>query len=183
MQQVSGAVEAPRAIRSVLVLDDDERIASSIARSIGFDREVYAATEANAGLAIAREKRPDLAVVDLRLGTDSGLEVIRALRAELPSTVLALISGYLSTDITVAAVKAGADVVVSKPITGKELLRRATGDVDLDESIPTPSLAEAEAEHIARVLADCDGNVSETARRLGIYRSSLQRKLRKRGDK
>ncbi len=84
--------------------------------------------------------------------------------------------------MTVAAVRAGADVIAFKPITFREILQRLEetaaepSEPDLDE---TPSLARAEWEHIMRVLSDCDGNVSAAARRLGIYRSSLQRRLRK----
>jgi two-component system, response regulator RegA len=176
-----GGVVVKRAVRTVLVLDDDERVARSMARVIGAARTVFTATTPEAGLAIARQRRPDLAIIDLRLGFTSGIEVVRGLRAELPAMHIALISGYLSTDITVAAVKAGADTVMSKPITGKELLRRVTGDTGL--TTETPSLDQVEQEHIARVLADCDGNISEAARRLGIYRSSLQRKLRKRAPR
>ena len=45
--------------------------------------------------------------------------------------------------------------------------------------VEVPSLARVEWEHIQRVLADCDGNVSQAARLLGIHRRSLQRKLSK----
>ena len=94
--------------------------------------------------------------------------------------MVVLVSGYLTIDTTVVAVQAGADVVVTKPITAGEILRRVDGrHQDRPARIETPTLADAEAEHIARVLTDCDGNISEAARRLGIYRSSLQRKLRK----
>ncbi len=165
-------------VGKVLILDDDERVAGSIARSLAFGRAVYTASNAEAGLALARQHRPDLVIVDLRLGTENGLDVIRAIRAELPEALIAMISGYVSTDITVVAVKAGADAVVSKPVTARDLLRRLTGPVNIE--IETPTLAQVEAEHIARVLNDCDGNISEAARRLGIYRSSLQRKIRKR---
>ena len=100
----------------------------------------------------------------------------------MPDTTFAVISGYLTVDTTVAAVQAGADIVATKPIRGSEILRRAEyGEHDTlpDDDVETPTLAQAEAEHIARVMTDCKGNISEAARRLGIYRSSLQRKLRK----
>lgn len=167
-------------VQSVLILDDDERVASSIARSLVMGRAVYTANDAVSGLALARQRRPDLVIVDLRLGSACGLDVIRAIRAELPAALIALISGYVSTDVTVLAVKAGADAVISKPVTAGDLLRRLTAAGPVNVANETPSLAQVEAEHIARVLTDCDGNISEAARRLGIYRSSLQRKLRKR---
>jgi two-component system response regulator RegA len=167
-----------RAVRSVLIVDDDERVTTAMARNLGATRTVEIAHDSMTAVQVARRSRPDLIVVDLRLGGTSGIDAIRILKAELPQSVFALVTGYISTDITVNAVKAGADVVMSKPITGKELLRRVCGD---DEpATETPTLAQVEAEHIARVLDDCQGNVSEAARRLGIYRSSLQRKLRKR---
>jgi two-component system response regulator RegA len=90
------------------------------------------------------------------------------------------VSGYLTTETTVIAVRSGADVVVDKPIRPREVMKRLFGDAPPDvEAKETPTLEEAIESHIARVYADCDGNVSETARRLGIYRSSLQRRLRR----
>jgi two-component system, response regulator RegA len=176
----SGVGAVRRAVRSILIFDDDERVTNAIARSLGPNRMVHRAHDLETALVLARRFTPDLVIVDLNLGDVSGIEVIRILKPELPDATVALISGYLSTDITVAAVKAGADVVMSKPISGKDLLRRVIDDVrEAKAGTETPSLAQVEAEHIARVLHDCAGNISEAARRLGIYRSSLQRKLRK----
>lgn len=165
-------------IRNILVVDDDERITNAMVRSLGTHRHVEAAHDGGTALELARRSRPDLIIMDLRLGTASGLDAIEALREELPECVIALVSGYASIDIAVLAVKAGADLVLPKPISGPEVLRRVDEGL-CDDSTKTPSLADVEAEHIARVLSDCGGNVSEAARRLGIYRSSLQRKLRK----
>jgi two-component system, response regulator RegA len=176
-------VEQHRIIRSVLVIDDDPRVLAALARSFGVQRKVFTATSSEEAATVARRERPDLAVVDMRLGAISGIDVVRMLKPEMPSTTFAIISGYLTIDATVAAVHAGADIVATKPIRGKEILRRAEAGeydtVDEEEDVYTPTLAEAEAEHIARVMTDCKGNISEAARRLGIYRSSLQRKLRK----
>jgi two-component system response regulator RegA len=180
-EQVKG-VEQHRIIRSVLVIDDDPRVLAALARSFGVQRKVFTATSSEEAARVARREKPDLAVVDMRLGAISGIDVVRMLKTELPSTTFAIISGYLTIDSTVAAVHAGADIVVTKPIRGSEILRRAEhGEHDTipDDEVDTPTLAEAEAEHIARVMTDCKGNISEAARRLGIYRSSLQRKLRK----
>ena len=167
-----------RGIQSVLVVDDDVRVTNAMVRSLGRRRRVEVAHDGDTALERARSHRPDLIIMDLRLGTASGLDAISALRSEFPECVIALVSGYASIDVAVLAVKAGADFVLPKPISGREVLLRVAEGID-DEPTKTPSLAEVEAEHIARVLTDCNGNVSEAARRLGIYRSSLQRKLRK----
>lgn len=167
-----------RSINRVLVVDDDEKVLSACRRVRS--RRVFTAANPADALELAQTERPDLAIVDLRLGTESGIDVTRDLKDACPGLVVALCSGYLSVTTAVAAVKAGADVVVFKPVTFEEILKRVEGSVEapapLDE---TPTLARAEWEHIMRVLADCNGNVSLAARRLGIYRSSLQRKLRK----
>jgi len=130
---------------------------------------------------LARAHPPDLAIIDLRLGAESGIHLVRDLKAERPDLVVALVSGYLSVSSAVGAVRAGADVILFKPVTFREIVRRVEEGVpSLDPSFEeTPTLARAEWEHITRVLADCNGNVSMAARRLGIHRQSLQRRLRK----
>jgi two-component system response regulator RegA len=165
-----------------MVVDDDERILTSWRRAAGLKRTVYSAVDVATARTIVQQQPLDLAIVDLRIGATSGIDLVRELRDTNPQLAIALCSGYLSVDMTVAAVRAGADIIAFKPITFREILQRLDKDAaepeesDLDE---TPSLARAEWEHIMRVLSDCDGNVSAAARRLGIYRSSLQRRLRK----
>lgn len=140
---------------------------------------MFVTNEARSAEAIARKEHPEVAIVDLKLGGESGLELVRALKAEHPDMTLALMSGFLTVDATVMAVKAGADVVIPKPCTGREILKRLDRGDPEDNELETPTLAQAESEHIARVMADTGNNISEAARRLGIYRSSLQRRLRK----
>jgi two-component system response regulator RegA len=92
---------------------------------------------------------------------------------------VAVISGYMTIDAAVASSRFGADAVLSKPVRPSEIIRQlmeGPPEPNLEETI---SLARVEYEHIARVLADCNGNISEAARRLGIHRHSLQRKLKK----
>ena len=168
-----------QSVRTVLAVDDDATVLAAVTRAMGRQRTVMTASDPDAAIDKARTRPPDLAIVDLRIGAASGIELTRRLKSELPDTVVVLVSGYLSIDLTVAAVRAGADHVMAKPITANDILRRVeegNADPDLDA---TPTLADAENEHIARVLGDCDGNISEAARRLGIHRSSLQRRLRK----
>jgi two-component system response regulator RegA len=171
-----------RTIEKVLAVDDDETLLAALTRSLGRRRTVFTASNPTTARTIARKQRPDLAIVDMRIGSASGIDLVRTLKAESPNTIVALVSGYLSVESTVVAVRAGADVIMSKPVTARDILRRVESGMptepDFDE---TPTLARAQIEHIERVMSDCHGNVSEAARRLGIYRSSLQRRLRKHG--
>lgn len=165
----------------MLVVDDDDLVRTALARMFGRHRTTFTASGPAEAIDVVRRERPDLAIVDLRLGNESGVELVRELKAHAPEIVVALISGYHSIESTVVAVHAGADYVISKPVSGRDILSRVEQqgpqtDIELGA---TPTLAQAENEHIARVLADCRGNISEAARRLGICRSSLQRRLRK----
>jgi two-component system, response regulator RegA len=169
-----------RAIRTVLAVDDDEILLAAYRRGVDRQRSLFTASNPTTARQIARRESPELAVIDLRISTDSGIDLVRDLKRERPDMVIVLCSAYLSVVATEAAMKAGAYCVMFKPITLEEIVRRVEEDtpveLDLEE---TPTLARVEWEHITRVLADCNGNISMAARRLGIYRSSLQRRLRK----
>jgi two-component system response regulator RegA len=163
----------------ILIVDDDERFLTAVSRSVEPGAAIVTAKTAASAQKVARESKPDLAIIDLRLDGDSGVKLIPELKREHPEMRIALVSSYLSVVSAVAAVQAGADHVLSKPFTIKDAIRWIDGEVaeeDLDE---TPTLARVEWEHIMRVLHDCDGNLSLTARRLGIYRSTLKRRIRK----
>jgi two-component system response regulator RegA len=163
----------------VLVVDDDEQVLASFERLVGRTRTVLTAKTGRAGAELARRHKPDLVIVDLQLRNESGIDVIRSLKLEHPAMTAVLISGYASVDVAVRAMRAGADDVVSKPITWREILRRFDETGDPPHTIDTPTLERAQWEHIQRVLADCDGNVSMAARKLGMWRSTLQRWLRR----
>ena len=167
-------------IRTVLAVDDDEQILGGYRRGFGKERTVLTTADPATARQIARRERCDLAIVDLRLRGESGISLTRDLKADVPEMLIVLCSGYLSVEVAVAAVHAGADAVLFKPITPRDILRRVEEGPVLEPDLEdTPTLARAEWEHITRVLADCNGNISLAARRLGIYRSSLQRRLRK----
>jgi two-component system response regulator RegA len=167
-----------------LVVDDDEpfreRLLKAL-RSRGF--EVYGAADHDAALASARAHPPRYAVIDLRMPGRSGLEVVRALKALAPEAKLVVLTGYGSIATAVEAIRLGADHYLSKPADADDLLaalaRTEAQPPPEDIGDRAPSLARAEWEHINRVLADCGGNISQAARRLGIHRRSLQRKLQK----
>jgi two-component system response regulator RegA len=169
---------------TLLIADDDaifrERLARSF-RTRGYD--VRTAGNVKAALESAREDSPELAVVDLRMPGGTGVELLQALKAIDPSTKVIILTGYGSMATAVEAVKLGAENIIPKPADADEILaafekgEKPTEVVRTDYQAPT--LARIEWEHIQRVLTDCGGNISEAARRLGIHRRSLQRKLNK----
>lgn len=122
-------------------------------------------------------------MVDLRMPGRGGLELVRALHALDASTRIIVLTGYGSIATAVEAVKLGAFNYLPKPADVDDLLlafSRGPGEPgQVTEDFQPPTLARAEWEHIQRVLADCGGNISEAARRLGLHRRSLQRKLQK----
>jgi two-component system response regulator RegA len=166
----------------VLLVDDDDAWLRACERGFqDLGATVYAATCVADSLAIAREHPLELVVADVRLRGESGIDVVEAMRAAHPQCTIVVVSAYLSVALTAAVMRKGADQVLFKPVHPAEILQRARAldAADTDHAWTTPTLARAEWEHISRVLLDCNGNVSEAARRLGILRQSLQRRLRK----
>jgi two-component system response regulator RegA len=167
----------------MLVVDDDDALRERLARAF-VDRglEVRSAPDGTKAVALAREDSPELAVVDLKMpGALSGLDVVRELCAIDPSTRVVVLTGYGSIATAVEAMRLGAVNYLPKPADADEVLGAFDGPKGAANGTEplAPSLARAEWEHINRVLGDCTGNISEAARRLGIHRRSLQRKLQK----
>jgi two-component system response regulator RegA len=165
---------------SLLLVEDDRILRERLARALG-ERglEVTASGDVAEALVAARADPPELAVVDLKLPGGSGLELVRELIALEPTTKVVVLTGYGSIATAVEAMKLGATHYLAKPADADEILAAlGRGEPVASPEEPTaPTLARAEWEHIQRVLADAAGNVSEAARRLGIHRRSLQRKL------
>jgi two-component system response regulator RegA len=165
--------------RSLLIVDDDatfrERLVKAM-RDRGYDAS--GASGHASAIAAAREDSPELALVDLRLPGESGLAVVRDLKAIDPSTVVVVLTGYGSIATAVESVKLGASSYLTKPADADQIVAAFHGVQPADDA-GVPSLARVEWEHIQRVLTDAGGNVSQAARRLGIHRRSLQRKLSK----
>jgi two-component system, response regulator RegA len=165
--------------RSLLIVDDDAPFRERLVRAMrdrGF--EARGAADRQAALHAAREDSPELALVDLRLGHESGLDLVRELKQNDPSTVVVVLTGYGSIATAVESVKLGAATYLTKPADADQIVAAFEGTQPAEQ--PTvPSLARVEWEHIQRVLADCGGNVSQAARTLGLHRRSLQRKLTK----
>jgi two-component system response regulator RegA len=167
--------------RTLLVVDDNPTLLGAYEREFRRRYRVVTASDSARAKQLALEHHPDIAIVDLLLGDHSGIVLIRELKAIDPEMYIVLVTGVGSMEIAVRAMRAGASDVVAKPVRGAELIRRLEDDdgADSDRVPETPTLAMAEWEHLQRVLAECNGNVSMAARKLGIYRSSLQRRLKK----
>ncbi len=169
--------------RTLLLVEDDETFRTRLARALR-DRGlvVFEAGTAEAAIAQARVDTPELAVVDLRLPHASGLDVVRELVALDPTTAVVVLTGYGSIATALEAMRLGARHYLAKPAHADQILAALEGGAapasasSLDD---VPSLARVEWEHIQRVLHDCDGNISQAARLLGLHRRSLQRKLLK----
>jgi two-component system response regulator RegA len=168
-----------------LVVDDDDVFRKRLCRALaerGWDAE--AAPDAEEAVRFARERSPDLVLVDLRMPGKSGLEVVQELRALDSSMTIVMLTGYGSIPTAISATKLGADYYLSKPVDAEQILAvyeslRAAPNDELEAPEMVPSLARVEWEHMQRVIADCGGNISQAARLLGIHRRSLQRKLNK----
>lgn len=165
-----------------LLVDDDLLYARTLQRSLarrGVALDV--AHDAAGALSLARERRPDFVLLDLKLGPESGLELIVPLRALDAGLRIILMTGYASVASAVEAIKRGADDYLAKPVTAEALLRLLRGETGevCAEATMTP-LARLEWEHIQQALKETNGNIAAAARLLGMHRRSLQRKLGKR---
>jgi two-component system response regulator RegA len=167
--------------RTLLVVDDDVPFRARLMRAFqdrGFD--VSGAGSVDEALTLARVDTPELALVDLRLPGKSGLELVTALRDLDATTTIVVLTGYGSIATAVESVKLGATSYLTKPVDADQIVAAFDGTASPDRPTPMAQpLARVEWEHIQRVLADCDGNLSQAARVLGIHRRSLQRKLLK----
>jgi len=172
----------PESERTLLIVDDDAPLCQRLARAMERRGFIVSTAEGVAGgIAAATEHPPAFAVVDLRLGDGSGLDVVTALRQARPAARIVMLTGYGNIATAVAAVKAGAVDYLPKP-SDADAVERAL--LTLEDGTPAPpedpmSADRVRWEHIQRVFELCDRNVSETARRLKMHRRTLQRILSK----
>ncbi len=172
--------------RTLLVVDDDrifcERLAQAMASRGFIARTAVSVAEALASIATAP---PEFAVIDLRLGDGSGLEVMRALKAQRADARGVILTGYGAIATAVTAVKIGAFDYLAKPANADDVVCALTAE-RLDRPAghaPPMSADRVRWEHIQRVYESCEHNVSETARQLHMHRRTLQRILAKRAPK
>jgi two-component system response regulator RegA len=167
----------------LLIVEDDADFAAALSRAMqkrGF--EVAVAHDASEARTVADRFVPQLAVVDLKLPGESGLQVVAMLAARTPAPAIVVLTGYASIATAVEAVRLGARHYLAKPANADEILAallRDQPDAALEVSAEPMSVARLEWEHIQKVLNEHDGNISATARALKMHRRTLQRKLEK----
>ena len=172
--------------KSLLIVDDDNPFRERLARAMekkGF--KVIQAESVENGISQAKNAPPAFAVVDLRLGDGNGLEVIKEIRKLKNDSRVVILTGYGNIPTAVAAVKAGAIDYIPKPVDADEVESALLASPE-SKAVPPENPMSADRvkwEHIHRVFELCNGNVSETARRLKMHRRTLQRILSKRSPK
>lgn len=169
----------------MLIVDDDEMLVSHLSRAmVGRGFSVKTAANCEEALVELDVEMPDLAVVDLRMPGESGLTLIKEISRRSPNTKSVVLTGYGSIANAVEAMRLGAINYVTKPADADQILKALQGDDEPEQTpsaeIKRPSLAESEWNHIQKVLADCNGNITHAAEALDIPRRTLQRKLKKR---
>lgn len=168
----------------LLIIDDDEMFCHVLSRAMtrrGF--EVNVAHDADQAMGLARRHRPGFATLDLKLEHSSGLKLLPELLEVVPACRVVVLTGYSSIATAVEAIKLGAVNYLCKPADAEEILialGREQGDPDAEVADNPPSINRIAWEHIQKVLQENDGNISATARALGMHRRTLQRKLQKR---
>ncbi|MGN6828186.1 MULTISPECIES: response regulator transcription factor [Roseateles] len=170
--------------RLLLIVEDDDAFARTLLRS--FERRGYRvlrATQLGEVQALLGTHNPGYAVVDLKLaGGDSGLACVQTLHAHDEQMLIVVLTGYASIATAVEAIKLGARHYLAKPANTDDIeaaFARAQGDAEVELTERTTSIKTLEWEHIHETLAATGFNISETARRLGMHRRTLARKLEK----
>lgn len=168
----------------LIIVEDDAAFAKTLKRS--FERRGYrvllADSLSNVKAALESES-PGFAVVDLKLGVGSGLSCVEALHAHDPDMLIVVLTGYASIATAVEAIKLGACQYLAKPSNTDDIedaFKKSAGDAQVPLTERPTSIKTLEWEHIHRTLVEADFNISETARRLGMHRRTLARKLEKR---
>ena len=170
--------------RLLLIVEDDAAFARTLSRS--FERRGYAvllAASLEGVVALLKTNKPEYAVVDLKLaGGTSGLACVQTLHAHDADMLIVVLTGYASIATAVEAIKLGACHYLAKPSNTDDIeaaFGRAAGDTDVGLTERPTSIKTLEWERIHETLAATGFNISETARRLGMHRRTLARKLGK----
>ena len=172
--------------KSLLLVDDDNPFRERLARAM--EKKGFAVSQAESvknGIALAKQKKPAFAVIDLRLSDGNGLQVVKEIQTLNSESRVIMLTGYGNIPTAVAAIKEGAIDYLAKPADADDIERALLADPNQKAAPPeNPMSADrVKWEHIHRVFELCNRNVSETARRLKMHRRTLQRILSKRSPK
>ena len=170
--------------RQLLIVEDDDAFARTLGRS--FERRGYVVTHASnleeTG-ALLETLSPGYAVVDLKLnGEASGLACVQMLHRHNAKMLIVVLTGFASIATAVEAIKLGACHYLAKPSNTDDIetaFGRAAGTTEVELTNRSTSIKTLEWERIHETLAETGFNISETARRLGMHRRTLARKLGK----
>lgn len=181
---------------ALLLIDDDEVFLQTMSRSLARKGETVCAANTPAdALQLLSGHQPARVLLDLNLKGESGLQLLPQILSVCPSARVILLTGYASIATAVEAIKKGAVDYICKPATARDVLAAFAKDAESIEQAPEApgaedpaemaplSIPRLEWEHIQRVLKEHDGNISATARALGMHRRTLQRKLQKRAPR
>jgi two-component system response regulator RegA len=175
---------ASEAQKVLLIVEDDEGFARTLKRS--FERRGYRVLHAASHeqvVELLQTESPQYAVVDLKLGGASGLACVQTLHAHDEEMNIVVLTGFASIATAVEAIKLGARHYLAKPSNTDDIEKafgKVEGNTDVELDGRPTSIKTLEWERIHQTLADADFNISEAARRLGIHRRTLARKLLKR---
>ena len=167
----------------MLLVDDDPVFLQILSRAMkkrGF--EILSAENEKDALKLNEQHKLDYAVIDLKLEHSSGLQLLNKLNTRVGNTKVLVLTGYSSIATAVEAIKLGAVHYLRKPANADEILQALNGLANIDKrevSATPPSVNRLEWEHIQKILQEHEGNISATARALGMHRRTLQRKLLK----
>lgn len=170
--------------QAILIVEDDEILANSLGRS--FERRNYKvqiAYNVKDAILLLKKFHPSHAVIDLKIQSESGLELIKYLHEFDKNIKVVMLTGYASITTTIEAIKSGACYYLAKPANADMIISAFNDKIDNSQSIVTnkkTSIKNLEWEHIHRVLVESNFNISESARILGMHRRTLARKLNKR---
>lgn len=169
--------------KSLLLVDDDFTFRETLKRALErYDITVYSAADISQAISHAKNHKPEIGIIDLCIGNESGLKLIQQL-IQLNSDIrLVVLTGFASITTAVEAIKLGAKHYLTKPATVDEIisaLYSKDGNPNIATTNQPMSVKKLEWEHIQKTLNEHHGNISATARAMGMHRRTLQRKLQK----
>lgn len=170
--------------RLLLIIEDDAAFARTLGRSFERrDYEVLLAASLDQATELLKDRSPGYAVVDLKLnGSTSGLACVKMLHQHDPAMLIVVLTGFASINTAVEAVKLGACQYLAKPSNTDDIetaFGHVAGSSEIGLTNRATSIKTLEWERIHQTLAETNFNISETARRLGMHRRTLARKLDK----